>query len=134
MTPTLELAREWLVKADADLRSAKVLANLAEPIRDTGCFHCQQAVEKALKALLTLHEVARDPVHSIDYLMDLCGPLEAGLERYRLKGRDLTAYAVKYRYPGSPGEPSLEDLAEGIECAGWIYSRIVACVPQECRP
>ena len=134
MTPRLELVREWLVKADADLRSANASATLAEPIRDTACFHCQQAVEKALKALLTLHEVPCDPVHSIDYLMDLCCPLDTELERYRLQGRDLTAYAVKYRYPGTPGEPSLQDLMEAIECTDSIYSRIVDCVPQECRP
>ena len=66
--------------------------------------------------------------------MDLCCPLKAELERYRLKGRDLTVYAVKYRYPGSPGEPSLQDLAEAIECADSIHSRIVDCVSQECRP
>ena len=63
MTPKLELVREWLVKADTDLRSAKALAKLADPIRDTACFHCQQTVEKALKALLTLEKVPRDPVH-----------------------------------------------------------------------
>ena len=33
---TLELVRDWLTRAEHDLRSARALAALADPLRDTG--------------------------------------------------------------------------------------------------
>jgi len=42
-------ARDWLVKAENDLASAKLLASAAPPLRDTAVYHCQQAGEKALR-------------------------------------------------------------------------------------
>ncbi|HGJ65477.1 TPA: HEPN domain-containing protein [bacterium] len=45
--------KEWLKVAEDDLISAKILLGNDPPILVTACFHCQQAVEKSLKALLT---------------------------------------------------------------------------------
>jgi len=49
MRPEDELVRDWLFKARNDLASAERLLVGDEPILDTGCFHCQQTVEKLLK-------------------------------------------------------------------------------------
>lgn len=43
--------RQWLFKARNDLRSAVRLFTDDPPILDTAAYHCQQAAEKALKAL-----------------------------------------------------------------------------------
>ena len=51
------LLREWIEKADADLEVARRMAAEAADrlrIREIVGFHCQQAAEKYLKALLTL--------------------------------------------------------------------------------
>ena len=51
------LAREvsaWLVKATEDLRAAQVDLKAEPPLLNDSLFHCQQACEKALKALLLL--------------------------------------------------------------------------------
>lgn len=45
--------RAWLEKAFMDLRSASVDLGAAPPIVGVALFHCQQAVEKVIKALLT---------------------------------------------------------------------------------
>jgi HEPN domain-containing protein len=76
MRPELEVVREWLVKAQNDLASAKLLLTSEVPIRDTGCFHCQQTVEKAFKAFLTFHTVEFEKSHSLVYLLDLCARVE----------------------------------------------------------
>jgi HEPN domain-containing protein len=47
-----ELVRQWLAKADLDYRTAERLLGDTEPIRESVAFHCQQAAEKYLKALL----------------------------------------------------------------------------------
>ncbi len=51
MTPSVKTYIEaWLTKANNDLRSAQRLIEIEPMILDTACFHCQQAVEKSLKA------------------------------------------------------------------------------------
>ena len=44
--------KEWVRKAENDYRTAELLALSSEPLHDQLCFHCQQAAEKYLKALL----------------------------------------------------------------------------------
>lgn len=46
--------KKWIIKALNDYKTAERLINLPkeEIITDTLCFHCQQTVEKLLKAFL----------------------------------------------------------------------------------
>ena len=46
----------WLSRAQLDLRAAEVDLAASPPLLADAAFHCQQAVEKALKALLTHHD------------------------------------------------------------------------------
>jgi hypothetical protein len=43
---------KWLIKADNDLKTAEFCLTAEQPITDTICFHCQQAVEKYLKLFI----------------------------------------------------------------------------------
>ena len=45
-------AKAWVGKAEDDYRAAQLLALSSKPLHDQICFHCQQAAEKYLKALL----------------------------------------------------------------------------------
>jgi HEPN domain-containing protein len=50
-----EVLRRWVRKAEHDLEAARlILAGGSNCPYDTACFHCHQAAEKYLKALLTL--------------------------------------------------------------------------------
>lgn len=62
---------KWVLKAEDDIESARTLAALAKPKRDVVCFHCQQAAEKYLKALLQ----AMDPLEQNRCLVGVA-PLE----------------------------------------------------------
>lgn len=42
----------WLKKANIDLITVNWLVLIEPVILDTACFHCQQAIEKFLKAFL----------------------------------------------------------------------------------
>ena len=57
--------RQWLVKADHDLGSAKRLMTGKDSFLDTAVYHCQQAAEKALKAYLTLKDTPFQKVHDL---------------------------------------------------------------------
>ena len=41
-------ARQWLHRAQADLRIARLALNDRPPLTSEALYHCQQAVEKAL--------------------------------------------------------------------------------------
>ena len=72
MNPLPDEVRAWLHKASSDLLSAQILVEHSTLVLGPAAFHCQQAVEKTLKAFLVRRSVPFERVHSLVYLMDLC--------------------------------------------------------------
>jgi len=62
MKTNLDLARLLVRKAESDLADVRRTLVSAGPY-DTGLFHCQQVVEKYLKALLAVHSVDYPKIH-----------------------------------------------------------------------
>jgi HEPN domain-containing protein len=94
-----ETAR-WVRKAEQDWEVAHKLAGETPPPRDVVCFHCQQAAEKYLKALLQENGLVVPRTHQLDDLLVLLLPGNATLARLGRKAGSLTQFAVDYRYPG----------------------------------
>src|SRR5262249_38340710 len=91
---------QWVRKAEDDLAGARTMSASTPPQRDLVCFHCQQAAEKYLKALL---QELGDPVpriHDLEELLDLMLVHDPTLKPLRRVLHSLTGYAVDYRYPG----------------------------------
>ena len=113
----LEVLQEWMTKAEGDFRLAQYAVKMKPedcPF-DAICFHCQQAIEKYLKALQIYLGIDPPKTHKIDELLELLP------ERYRprLTEREqeiLTDYAVISRYPGGPVVGS-EEANEALELA-----------------
>ena len=91
---------QWVPKAEEDWVGARGLAARTPPLRDLTCFHCQQAAEKYLKALLQETGAVVPRTHDLDDLLDLLLPFDATLAPLRRGLHSLTRYAVEYRYPG----------------------------------
>jgi HEPN domain-containing protein len=70
------------------------------PLRDLVCFHCQQAAEKYLKALLQDLGVAIPKTHELEQLLDMLLPHHPKLASLRRALQALNRYSVEYRYPG----------------------------------
>ncbi len=66
-----DLANRYLVLADRDIKTMILLANVAESDDDVVGFHAQQAVEKCLKAVLSLHQIPFRKTHDLGELIDL---------------------------------------------------------------
>jgi len=64
MNDKRDAVRKWIVKGDNDLRTAGQSLELGGPY-DTACFHCQQAAEKYLKAVLAHHECVIPKTHDL---------------------------------------------------------------------
>ncbi len=91
----------WVLKAEEDWEGACELATREPPLRDAACFHCQQAAEKYLKALLQEKGVVVPRTHDLEDLLDLLLPLDKTLAPLRRSLASLTRIAVEYRYPGA---------------------------------
>lgn len=70
------------------------------PLRDETCFHCQQAAEKYLKALLQELGTPVPRTHNLLDLLNLLLTQDPTLKALRRGLRSLRRYAVDYRYPG----------------------------------
>ena len=66
-----ELINLWIDKADNDLGSAKLIYLHIPNYFDTIAFHCQQATEKYLKAILVHFDTEFQRSHNLIYLLDL---------------------------------------------------------------
>ncbi len=80
--PAPDTPEAWLHRAHSDLALGRVALSTAGVLREDACFHAQQCVEKALKALLIYKNLAFPRTHVIETLLDLL----LGLTRF---GRQL---------------------------------------------
>ena len=121
-------ARDWLRIAADDLRLAELGLAASPPIVGLALYHAQQAAEKALKGFLVLHAVQYPLTHNLRELLRLALPFDASLEVEILPALDLTLFATRYRYPGDPLEPDVQQgrhyLALGRAACKSIERRI----------
>jgi len=108
----------WVKKASEDLKVAEHEMNLESDdiITSAVCFHCQQAIEKFLKAFLTSKNIRAGKTHDLAYLMEQCIKSDSDFEKLdREEIEKITFYAIEVRYPEDFYIPSLE---EARECMG----------------
>jgi HEPN domain-containing protein len=130
----VEEIRAWLRKSSSDLRAAAVDLAADPPLIGDALFHCQQAVEKALKAFLTAHDAPFRKTHDLDELATACGRIDPGLAREVDPALELTTFAWAFRYPGEREEPSREEAEETLVLAKQVYEAVVGRLPVEIRP
>jgi len=91
--------RQFLRKGDHDLGTAKVTYLHIPEYLDTVTFHCQQAVEKYLKAYLIFQSTTFRFSHDLIYLLDLITQKDSDFKSYYDTVSELQGYAVEIRYP-----------------------------------
>ncbi len=107
--PVIELTKLWWRKAAEDL----AVARETQDYPSASCFHSQQAVEKAIKALLTLHQIPFPKFHNIGQLLELLqhSPTPpAGVDAVGLA--QLTRFAVDARYP--PADATIQEARDSL--------------------
>ncbi len=127
----LGVVREWVDKAENDLRTASYTLTMPEDCpTDTVCFHVQQCVEKYSKALLTLRGTEYPQTHSIDILVSLLPPVSRPDLSADEQDR-LTEYATVTRYPGNYEPISLTEAEEAVEMAHRFRESIRKRLPED---
>jgi len=121
--------REWLVRAREDLANAQHDLAATPPFVRDALFHCQQVVEKSMKAFLTWHDSAFRKTHNLEELGELCTRIDGSLATAVEDVTPLTDYAARFRYPGAPWEPTLQEAQESIELARTFGHTILQRLP-----
>ena len=121
--------RGWLVKAKDDLRGAEIDLSASPPLSGDALFHCQQAVEKALKGFLTFHDRPFRKTHDLDELASDCERLDGSLVGLLDRARDLTPFAWRFRYPGDDQAPPAEEIEDVLVLARQVVEAVVSRIP-----
>jgi HEPN domain-containing protein len=104
----------WMKKAQDDLRTARVVMEVEPQLIESAMFHCQQAVEKAMKTFLTAHDTPFRKTHNLDELACACEKKDDTLKPIFDLARDLTVFAWEFRYPGDSETPPAEEAYDAI--------------------
>lgn len=93
--------REWIRCAEEDFDVAVALMRRrTKTAANSVGFHCQQCVEKYLKARLEEAGLNAPKTHDLVALLQLLLPVEPLWSSFAPALRRLNDYAVKFRYPG----------------------------------
>lgn len=122
-----ETVREWIQRAEYDLETARAMLNSGRYFYVIFC--CQQAVEKALKAVIiskTGHLAPR--IHNLPRLGELA-EVQPDQSRLDLMAR-LSAFYFQSRYPGKtelPEGPAAKAHVQSVltqteETVKWLHS------------
>lgn len=117
MNVSIKEVSEWIEKADHDLGSAKIIFLHLPDYFDTIAFHCQQAVEKYVKAVLVYYNIDFQRSHDLVYLLDLLTrKIDIDEVTFR-KAFTLNNFSVQIRYPNKIVKLSKEELETAIQIA-----------------
>ena len=109
-----KLVKEWLTKAEEDYKTALAL-NRQRKLRlpNSICFHCQQCIEKYLKAFLVYNVTAPPRTHDLRKLNDVASGFDSSLNNIYDLLEQLNPYSVEFRYPGESA--ALKEAKEAIQ-------------------
>ena len=106
-----DLVLQWLRKADEDFAAAVHLLKEEGRFRGVIAFHCQQTVEKYLKAFMVRHQIDFPKTHDIGKLLTGVAAIDLPLATALQEADVLTPFGVEVRYPSDA--PELLPGAEG---------------------
>ena len=95
-----QFVRQWLRKAESDLAAAEVLFRAETSDYSACAFHCQQAAEKHIKALLVQRQIEFRKTHDLEHLVALVGQSAPELQQELAPCDWLTPFGIEFRYPG----------------------------------
>lgn len=127
-----ELAKGWIRKAESDLAAVRQTLASEGPF-DTACFHCQQAIEKFLKAFLAFQGQQIPRTHDLEELARLCSLLDETLNWDELNLEEVTDYAVAVRYD-LEFWPERDVAQETLKKAEKVKEEILLRLPPEAKP
>jgi len=122
---------QWLIKSQRDLGAVRVLLTNEEAYLDIAAYHCQQAVEKAMKGYLVYQDIGFQKTHNLSRLLILCQSINPDFSQWEAMAEMLTPYATEYRYPGDLLEPERAEAEQAIAMAEAFVNFVIGVLPIE---
>jgi len=115
-------------KAERDLKAAEVLLKNEEADFHSRniCFHCQQCVEKYLKAYLIHKDVHAPRTHDLLYLLELCSDFDDHFKTFELVGFSSFGVDIRYERPVPILDEARESLQSTYQIVGYVKVRLDA--------
>ncbi|MGC9454154.1 MAG: HEPN domain-containing protein [Phycisphaerae bacterium] len=129
-----QIVGEWLHKADDDMTLAEYLVSAEKLFTSAITFHCQQASEKYIKALLTWWDVEFPKTHDLQNLLDLVGTVSCELADKLQDIIVLTPYGVEMRYPGDRPDADADEARQAVELASTVRAAVLPLLPASPGP
>ncbi len=107
---TIDFIKQWLLKANEDLLVVNKLTEFEIVATSSVCFHCQQAVEKFLKAFLIANGIDIKKTHNIEFLLSECSDIDKDF--IGIDPKELSDFGVDARYPGDMYIPEESETLE----------------------
>ena len=124
--PSQELSQVWMNKAEHYIGMAELAIAQKTDYTDAICFHCQQAAEKYLKALLVIKKIEFKRTHHLTYLLDLISEKIDTSEKLYSYVEKLESFAVEVRYPDDMYEPTQKEAKEAFNAAIKIKNFVIS--------
>jgi HEPN domain-containing protein len=115
-----KLTAEWVRKAEEDYQVAVQTHRGPNRFHNTVCFHCQQAAEKYLKAILEENGLKIPKIHDLDKLCKMLLPSYQSLGPLRRGLIFLKRFAVEIRYVGE--NATKRDAVAALRWTGKVRS------------
>ena len=103
---------DWLLKAQRDLDTAKVL--LENAFHDTAIYHTQQCAEKALKGYCVYRLQPLIKTHDLEKILNICISLDSSFQQLDILATSLNGLDVRFRYLDVEFEPDAHEVADAI--------------------
>ena len=117
-------AKDWILKAQNDLKSAEILLREDGP-SDSICFHCHQVAEKSLKSFLVFNKKEYNKVHDLIYLAGVCQKIDKDFKEIKKMTTFLNRYYIESRYPSDVYSYSEEECKKAVDSAQKILQLII---------
>jgi len=120
--------KDWILLADKDLYAAEIIIKEDYPLTNIVAFHCQQAIEKYLKAFIIEKDIPLIKTHDLIRLNGMINEVEKiAIDEKKLI--IMNEVYIDSRYPGDlglmpEGIPTKEQAYEFIEYAKEIKTVI----------
>jgi len=125
------LVEDWMKRANSNLSRAQAGKVSEHILYEDLCYDCQQAAEKAIKALLISSNIVPQPTHSLSVLID-------DLEKNGIDVPDtikaaiqLSYYAVETRYPGRYEPVNEREYTQALKMAKTVFSWVSRALRQQ---
>jgi len=120
-----DIVSEWLQIAYDDYDSAKYLYDNKRPNPvEIICYHCQQAVEKSLKAFMCANNLYIPRTHDTGLLCQSCADIDSDFLNFHESCEEIAVYATQTRYPIRV-EIAESNVKRALQQASEIYNFVL---------